>query len=356
MLNRLSVLAVLPLLGATALAHAADVKGSKDHPALGRFAGATIAAYKVTSFDEAVLPNAPIEDDHNPKLLKAEGKITYISYRIPGDKSALEITRNYEQALAKSGFKVLFQCANDDCGRRFAGYVHNMNKVAPTGFGDASFGPPNRAILAQRANAQGTTTVFLHVMEASTSGNGGAYVYEQVVDGQAMQTGQVQLLDAPALQKALQSDGKVALYGVYFDTDKATLKPESKAQLDQMAQLLKTAPALKVFIVGHTDNQGQFAHNQELSQQRADAVVKALSSQYVWFARSHALQKTHSFCGGAVWSTIAEQKANAEELSGQETFSPERASYTQKPLCAPCEPSAGKRPMIDCIMYNLPFK
>jgi OOP family OmpA-OmpF porin len=88
------------------------------------------------------------------------------------------------------------------------------------------------------------------------------------------------LLDAPALQKALQSDGKVALYGVYFDTDKATLKPESKAQLDQMAQLLKTAPALKVFIVGHTDNQGQFAHNQELSQQRADAVVKALSSQY----------------------------------------------------------------------------
>lgn len=278
--NRLSVLAVLPLLGATALAHAADIKGSKDHPALGRFAGATIAAYKVTSFDEAVLPNAPMEDDSNPKLLKTEGKITYISYRIPGDKSALEITRNYEQALSKSGFKVLFQCANDDCGRRFAGYVHNMGKVAPTGFGDASFGPPNRAILAQRANAQGTTTVFLHVMEASTSGNGGAYVYEQVVDGQTMQTGQVQLLDAPALQKALQSDGKVALYGVYFDTDKATLKPESKAQLDQMAQLLKTAPALKVFIVGHTDNQGQFAHNQELSQQRADAVAKALSSQY----------------------------------------------------------------------------
>lgn len=280
MLNRLSVLAALPLLGATVVAHAADIKGSKDHPALGRFAGATIAAYKVTSFDEAVLPNAPVQDESNPKVLKTEGKITYISYRIPGDKSALEITRNYEQALAKSDFKVLFQCANDACGGRFSAYVHNQGKVAPTGFGDAAFGPPHRAILAQRNSAKGSTTVFLHVMEASNSSNAGAYVYEQVVDGQPMQTGQVQVLDAPALQRALQSDGKVALYGVYFDTDKATLKTESKPQLDQMAQLLKGAPALKVFIVGHTDNQGAFARNQDLSQQRADAVVKALSSQY----------------------------------------------------------------------------
>lgn len=270
---------MLPLLGATALAHA-DVKGAKDHPALGRFAGATITAYRVASFEEAVLPAAPIDDESNPKLLKAEGKITYISYRIPGDKSALEVMRNYEQALSKSEFKVLFQCANDACGKRFSGYVHNAGKVAPTGFGDAAFGPPHRAILAQRAGVQGSTTVFLHVMEATNSGSGGLYVYEQVVDGQPMQTGQVQVLDAPALQRALRSDGKVALYGVYFDTDKATLKAESKPQLDQMAQLLKGAPALKVFVVGHTDNQGQFAHNQELSQQRADAVVKALSSQY----------------------------------------------------------------------------
>lgn len=279
-MNRLSVLAALPLLGATAFAHAADVKGSKDHPALGRFAGATITAYKVTSFEEATLPAAPVDDESHPKLLKVEGKITNISYRISGAKSALEITRNYEQALAKSDFKVLFQCANDGCGKRFSGYVHNAGKIAPTGFGDASFGPPHRAMLAQRTGAQGTTTVFLHVMEVSNSGNDGAYVYEQVVDGQPMQTGQVQVLDAPALQRALQSDGKVALYGVYFDTDKATLKAESKPQLDQMAQLLKGAPALKVFIVGHTDNQGPFARNQDLSQQRAEAVVKALSSQY----------------------------------------------------------------------------
>lgn len=281
MLNRLSVLAALPLLGATTLAHAADVQGAKDHPALGRFAGATITAYKVKSFDEVALPAAQIEDERKvAKLVTAEGKVTFINYRIGGDKTALEIMRNYEQALAKADFKTLFQCANAACGSSFNSYVHNTGSVAPRGFGDASFGPPHRAILAQRAGAQGTTTVFLHVMEASNSGNNGVYVYEQVVDGQPMQTGQVQVLDAPALQKALQSDGKVALYGVYFDTDKATLRAESKPQLDQMAQLLKGAPALKVFVVGHTDNQGQFAHNQDLSQQRAEAVVKALSSQY----------------------------------------------------------------------------
>jgi outer membrane protein OmpA-like peptidoglycan-associated protein len=47
-----------------------------------------------------------------------------------------------------------------------------------------------------------------------------------------------------------------------------------------MAKLLNTNPSLKVYIVGHTDNQGQFAHNAELSQKRAEAVVQALTSTY----------------------------------------------------------------------------
>ena len=52
------------------------------------------------------------------------------------------------------------------------------------------------------------------------------------------------------------------------------------AQLDAMAKLLNTNPSLKVFIVGHTDNQGPFPHNLELSQQRAEAVMQALTGTY----------------------------------------------------------------------------
>jgi outer membrane protein OmpA-like peptidoglycan-associated protein len=72
----------------------------------------------------------------------------------------------------------------------------------------------------------------------------------------------------------------MALYGVNFDTNKAVVRDDSAAQLKEMAAVLKAAPALKVFIVGHTDNQGEFGVNRTLSQKRAEAVVAALSSQY----------------------------------------------------------------------------
>ena len=83
-----------------------------------------------------------------------------------------------------------------------------------------------------------------------------------------------------AMQKSLAESGRVAIYGVYFDTDKAVVKPESKAALDEMGKLLNANPNLKVYVVGHTDNQGTLAGNMDLSQKRADAVVKALEAGY----------------------------------------------------------------------------
>jgi outer membrane protein OmpA-like peptidoglycan-associated protein len=72
----------------------------------------------------------------------------------------------------------------------------------------------------------------------------------------------------------------VALYGLYFDSGKADVKPESKDTLDQIAKLLTSSPALKLLVVGHTDNVGEFASNMDLSRRRADAVIGALAAQY----------------------------------------------------------------------------
>ena len=105
-------------------------------------------------------------------------------------------------------------------------------------------------------------------------------VFQQVLETKPMQTGQVQVLDMAAMQKSLAESGRVAVYGVYFDTDKAEVKPESKAALDEMGKLLNANPNLKVCVVGHTDNQGTLAGNMDLSQKRADAVVKALEAGY----------------------------------------------------------------------------
>jgi outer membrane protein OmpA-like peptidoglycan-associated protein len=88
------------------------------------------------------------------------------------------------------------------------------------------------------------------------------------------------MVDAAAMAKGLGDQGHIALYGIYFDTDKATIKAESAPTLAEMAKLLNGQPKLDVFIVGHTDSQGSYEHNMTLSRQRAEAVAAALVGSY----------------------------------------------------------------------------
>ncbi|WP_431823467.1 DUF4892 domain-containing protein [Burkholderia sp. F1] len=268
------------LLSLSSLASAAgDEPGSKDHPLLTRFAGATIDAYSQTPFDEAFLPNQPVDDVKTAKGLNLEGKVTRISYTIRDGRSTLEVERNYLDALQKGGFQILFRCTAEQCGGELQSVVINSGRMRQAGGGGASFGGKHRTILAKLPRPSGDAYVFLHIMDDSAS-NKRTLVYEEVVEVKPMQTGQVKVMDSSALQKGLAATGKVALYGIYFDTDKAQVKPESKPQLDEMAKLLTGNPALKVYIVGHTDNQGAFARNADLSQKRAEAVAQALATTY----------------------------------------------------------------------------
>ena len=84
--------------------------------------------------------------------------------------------------------------------------------------------------------------------------------------------------EASALKTALEKDGHVALY-VNFDFAKATLKPDAAPVVTQIVKLLKDNPSLKVSIDGHTDNVGGHDYNVKLSQERAAAVVAAISAQ-----------------------------------------------------------------------------
>jgi outer membrane protein OmpA-like peptidoglycan-associated protein len=72
------------------------------------------------------------------------------------------------------------------------------------------------------------------------------------------------------------TDAKIVTHGINFDTDKATLKPESMGTFNLVAKILKDNPDVRFEIQGHTDNVGGAARNQTLSQQRADAVKQQL--------------------------------------------------------------------------------
>ncbi len=81
---------------------------------------------------------------------------------------------------------------------------------------------------------------------------------------------------AAEMMAALDDDGRIALYGILFDFDKATLQPESANQLQDVLTLLQTNPALKLEIQGHTDSDGSASYNQQLSQRRAESVKQYL--------------------------------------------------------------------------------
>ena len=100
-----------------------------------------------------------------------------------------------------------------------------------------------------------------------------------VIDAVPIETGMV-TVDAAAMAKDISATGHVALYGIYFDTDKADIKPESQPALEEITKLLKQDPSLKLFIVGHTDNVGAHDYNLGLSERRAAAVVKELTTKH----------------------------------------------------------------------------
>lgn len=77
---------------------------------------------------------------------------------------------------------------------------------------------------------------------------------------------------AASLKQQLAKEGHIALYGIYFDTDKSVPKPESEATLENVLQLLKDDPTLKLEVQGHTDNVGSAEHNAALSDARAASV------------------------------------------------------------------------------------
>ena len=247
-----------------------DLPNSKDHPLVTRYPGSVIDAYSVVEFDEFNLPLGKLKDTKFDKSQHLEGKITRIGYAVPAGRSILEVYRNYESALQRGGFTTLYSCANDDCG-------YGSPKLATTHTDDWGWSHGQRAISAKLARAEGDIYVSMLIGQWEHLERGlGIMLY--VVEVKPMEGGLV-TVDAAALGGDITRSGHAAVYGIYFDTAKAVVKPESDAALKEIAKLLEQTPTLKVLVVGHTDNVGTLASNMDLSKRRADAVVAALTTK-----------------------------------------------------------------------------
>jgi OmpA-OmpF porin, OOP family len=84
----------------------------------------------------------------------------------------------------------------------------------------------------------------------------------------------------PDMRNKLLTEGKLVSYGIYFDVNRAEVKPTSYATLKEIAQVLKENPTVKIRITGHTDSDGDDAANLELSKRRAAAVKAELVNNF----------------------------------------------------------------------------
>ena len=285
----LSYVAMRLALGTTALvfcllvvdlpAHGQDREGSKDHPLISRYPGSVINGYSQKEFDEYELPVSKVAEGKYAKTQHVEGKVTAIHYDAPSGRSALEIYRNYAAALQKAGFQTLFSCAPRSCGDQPPGGAFPLDDA----FGNYS--DQTRYLAAKLSQPQGDVYVALWVYDSSFD----IKQFVAIVESKPMESGLVSV-NAEALGGDIRRTGHAAVYGIYFDTGKAEVKPESDAALKEIANLLQQDPQLNLYVVGHTDNQGALDLNLELSKRRADAVSAVLTTKYgVATARLHAL-------------------------------------------------------------------
>jgi OmpA-OmpF porin, OOP family len=214
-----------------------DIKGSKDHPLLSRMPDFYISEYKDAEFDSYRF----IGSDKKPVII--EGHKYYIAYKLnsgisePGE---LKIRKNIQDALKKIGGKLLF----DD----------NFNKVS--------------TILVQKDGKE----TWVEVRSFNN-------MYRlNIIEREIMK--QDIVANAEAMGNDINRTGHVSLYGIFFDSGMAVIKPESEAALAQISKLLNDNESLKLYVVGHTDNVGTVDANMKLSKDRADAVVNTLVTKY----------------------------------------------------------------------------
>jgi outer membrane protein OmpA-like peptidoglycan-associated protein len=264
--------------------HAQDIEGSVDHALAPRYEGSEIVRYDTQKFTDYRLMVKPATAyggvaKNLAATLPLEGTITRISYRAPADRSVLEVFRNYENALKAAGFEPVFACERKDCGGR------NFNAVMASGFLYSLFGEyqaEQRYLAAKLSRPEGDVYAAVYaVMNKSGGGPNKDRVMLQldVVELKPMEQRMV-LVKAADIERDLASAGRVAIYGILFDLDKDTMRPDSKPQLDEIGALLKRNPGLKVLVVGHTDAQGTLEYNSDLSLRRARSIAKVLISDY----------------------------------------------------------------------------
>ena len=272
-----------------------EVPGARDFPLIKRYEGSRLIGYESRPFDTAklIVGKLTLGDNGQPApdaVRELEGRHTRLLYLAPAQRSSLEVFRNYETELAAKGFTIVFKCSGEEqcesVGAELYRVLYPPTKALQNNeLSKVALNVPAEPhyLAATLSRPEGPVAVSLYVAvdrgTAFPETKDRVAVLLDVVEDKPMEAKMV-TVDAAKMAKDIAATGRVAIYGLYFDTDKADLKQESAPSLAEIGKLLKAQPDLKVYIVGHTDNAGGFDYNMSLSQRRAKSVVDQLIQSY----------------------------------------------------------------------------
>jgi len=209
-----------------------DAEGCKDSPLVTRFPGGIINSCENKEFDQADFPLGN-DKNGNPLTKHLEGEFHSWDIATHEGVSEIQVLRNFQNALKIGGFVIDYVISPD-------------------------------VIVAHKGNT------WIQIESKGT------FYYQTIVAVKDMQ--QEVTADASSLSDEIKKSGHVAVYGIHFDTGKSVILPDSGQILGEIVKLLQQNPELKLRVEGHTDNQGNAAANQALSEKRAQAVVVWLTT------------------------------------------------------------------------------
>ncbi|MRR15618.1 MAG: OmpA family protein [Deltaproteobacteria bacterium] len=237
-ISTVAALILLCLLTMNVYAEQKDNVKCQDHPMFTRMPGYWIHGCDHKQFDGVDFKIA--EKGKVTQTIRVEGELWMVRYYPQADMkskpSELQIFRNFENAIRKQGGTLI---GTTDKKRQVFKLSKDGNEIWVEVWADFT-GKHGYTIIQRKEMAQDVVA------------------------------------DAQAFSNDLRTTGHAAVYGIYFDTGKSSIKPESARAISEIAKLLKSDPSLKIHVVGHTDNVGGVESNIKLSQSRAEAVVQEL--------------------------------------------------------------------------------
>ena len=300
---------------AVLISSAQDLPNSKDPAGMKRYEGSELIGYRAPKFDEYVLPLGPPTNQNPPTFENSkpvEGQVSYYTYLAPAGRSPAELLRNYKQEFLRLGVEVQYEknagqhgwfgptfdkIASEIDLSQILAYDEEEERLLVGKSRDAK---PSYYVVFVTAYKDGVIPERL----AERIAKGQALAQLVVITADVMEK-KMTFVNADDMKQAIHNSGKVAVYGLYFDTDKDAVKSASQPTLAEIAKLLKSEPSLRLHVVGHTDNQGRPDYNLDLSRRRAASVVGELTSKY-----SIAANRLDAF-GCGIYSPIASNEAEA---------------------------------------------